>query len=121
MGRTGKTSAIILIGLMAITSASLLMDKSVNADLTIKPWDYVYKTPPVVTVNLLSNNSILYSNSYVLNFTINQPTGQWLIQSVNDEVVTKQMFTGYGIILDGRVYDSFQASSDFVFSNKLPR
>lgn len=106
-----KAKVIVVLTLFLVMTV-LLSANLASADITIQPWDYVYKTPPIITVNLPFNNSILYAGSYLLNITVKQPTGLWLIQSVNDGIVTKQMLTGFGYVLDGKVYGSFPTSSD---------
>ncbi len=103
--------AILILFLISSTSIPLFI-KSASADVTIYPWDIVYKTPPIITVNSPFNNTIFYANTIFLNFTVTQPTGLWLIQYINDGTITKQMLTGVGYVLDGESYGSFPTSSD---------
>jgi len=108
----------VLISVLLFSAVTMpLFINLANADVTIYPWDIVYKTPPIITVNSPFNNTIFYANTVLLNFTIKQPTGQWLIQYVDTHGgVTKQMLTGFGYVLNGKSYGSFPVSSDLSFS-----
>jgi hypothetical protein len=107
-----RAKPIVLLTLFLVMSM-LLFANLASADVTIQPWDIVYKTPPIITVNSPINNTIFYGNTVLLNFTITQPTGQWLIQYVDTHGgVTKQMLTGFGYVLNGKSYGSFPVSSD---------
>jgi hypothetical protein len=78
-----------------------------SANVEIYPWDIVVGAVPIITVNSPLNNTLLYANSLLLNFTVTKPA-LW----VNGGTTTGQMLTGFGYIFDGKSYGSFPTSSD---------
>jgi hypothetical protein len=79
-----------------------------GAEVTIFPWDMVFKALPIISVNSPLNNSTLYVDFVPLNITITKPK-DWLTYGGYD---VKQMLIAVGYILDGRSYGPFAANND---------
>jgi hypothetical protein len=97
--------ALLFTAIVTPSFANFASARVNSADVKIYPWDAVFNTSPVISVNTPSNYTTYYDNVF-LNFTVSPPTQFWFsnIESLED----------VGYILDNNSYGPFPANTNLI-------
>lgn len=113
------TKIMMFAVMLSVLTMSMLCNvRTVNADDTIYPWDYVYKALPVITVTSPMNNSENF-NSLQLTIIITKPA-DWLIHGGYNG---RQTLEAISYQLDDTYYGPYSAfsylESPYIYSVNL--